>query len=236
MVVFNGVSLESKAPVSLIDITEQAPEVQVVQQENAARGGAHFARRSYGTRAITLTLALPCRDMAQRAAHIRSIVAWATSEAPKRLELPQYEGLYLNALCTSLPGVSAKNWWDTFEMEFTALDPAFYDGQEHSAALGEACVIGGTTNAKLWLTQRIETAITHPRWQLSPTHFIELAGEIAPGELLIDFDERFVTLGGVSLMQKVSLASRFFSWMPGERSVTGTSGAAGMLHWQERWL
>jgi hypothetical protein len=112
MIVFNGIALESVAPVKIEDIRVSPIKYSPVVRPRAVRFGSEFVRMGGGERTITLSFALLERNATARQEFLRAMSVWARTDAEYRLELPIDPAKYLVAVCTAKPEPSVRAWWE----------------------------------------------------------------------------------------------------------------------------
>ena len=77
MIVFDGISLESVAPVMIEDIRVSPVEVNVIERPRAIFPGSEFIRTRYGQRTVAITFGILEDDRAKRESALLGISQWA---------------------------------------------------------------------------------------------------------------------------------------------------------------
>lgn len=158
MILFNGVALESVAPVCVEDVRVSPISMSATTRQRPVRWGADYVRMTGGSRTITITFGLPTNNRDDRQEQIRSIAKWARSDKPGKLVLPHHDGLYLEAICTALPDPSLRQWWDSrLRVMFATMDNPYWTSQFwKSAACGTVFTVLGSAPPIM----RIERTLT----------------------------------------------------------------------------
>lgn len=235
MVEYNGVTLESVAPVRIIDIALSPPAMTVAAQGHVLTDGARFIRRKRGERTVTITFALLTEDYATRRAQLAAITAWASSPVSAPLCIATEPGGYLQAVCTTYPSQSARQFWEVLTLAFTAYDPRFIDCAEYTLPASRPVIVAHNEPPAMRIEQDVSTPISNPSWALG-AHKLQLSGSVGVGRLVIDFERQTITLNGQSIMNQLTIDSRFFIMKQGANAITCTGGAGGILYWRERWI
>lgn len=235
MVEYNGVTLESVAPVRIIDIVLSPPAVTVTAQSHALTDGARFVRCKRGERTVTITFALLTEDYAARRAQLAAITAWASSSALAPLSIITEPGGYLQAICTAYPAQSGRQFWEVLTLTFTAYDPRFIGCVEYTLPVLRPVIVAHNEPPLMRIEQDITTSISSPSWALEDSK-LQLSGAVGVGRLVIDFERQTITLNGQSIMNQFTIDSRFFVLKQGANTVICTGGAGGTLYWRERWI
>lgn len=229
MIIFNGAALESIAPVKIEDI-RIGPIIQTpVARDRPIRAGAAFIRAHEGTRSVNITFALMVEDTQTRQQYLDAITAWALTEQPAALLLPNHTGRMLRALCTGLPEPSMRQWWEArLNLAFTAYDPYFYAVEEKSAACGDAFYIrgNGAPEVRITATLAAQTDLTYTDGTNTMTFT-----DVPAGELEINLTKQTAQVDGVSIMDCFGFTSRFIIPKTGANTITGT----GTVRWREAW-
>lgn len=232
MVRLNGLAIEDFAPILRETIEIDTPKIIDKWEDKAISHGAHFVRTKYGLRKIKVNLYLLIVSPEQRADYVNAVCRWANYTEPKVLELPNKPGRYINALVSSLPSASTREWWEKLSIEFTAGDPFFYDTDYRTAPCGVPFEIGGDGPASAYIQRISATSVTDPSWELDGDKTIELDGTFDAGTMKADLDLKKVYLDDVSQMQYLTLQSRFFDLDPGVHTIVGS----GTVFYKQRWL
>ena len=103
MILFDGVALETIAPVRIEDIRVGPVELNPVSRPRAINAGSDFVRMRCGTRTVAVTFGLQRENKITRQAALLAISEWAKTDKEYRLELPLYADKYLQCVCTGKP-------------------------------------------------------------------------------------------------------------------------------------
>jgi predicted phage tail component-like protein len=231
MISFNGVGMETVAPVCIEDIVVSPIQLSPQSRQRPVRFGADFVRMGGGTRTVTVTFALLTQDILERNAQIESLLKWAYSREPKRLELPTKSGRYLMAVCTQLPGPSARQWFESsLTLVFTCYDPFWYDVVEHHANCGDdPFYVNGSGEPVMRIEDTLDTAAQRVYSDGTDTMTFTL---VPAGDLVIDLEQQTAKVDGVSCMDQFTFSSSFILPHTGQTTITGS----GTVYWRERWL
>ena len=231
MINYNGVELESVAPVMVEDIKVSPIEMTATARQLPIRWGAEYVRMTGSSRTVEISFGLLVDKPEIRTAHIMAITKWARANEPKRLLLPYYSGKYLEAICTALPAPSMRQWWENkLRLTFTTFDnPYWTDTSEKSVACGTAFTVLGTA-PPLARIERTLTASASNQAYSDGTNTMTFT-TIPAGDLVIDLDKQTAAVNGASIMQYYTFDSSFIRAEPGTNTITGT----GMVYWRERW-
>ena len=229
MIYFNGIALESVAPVKIEDIRVSPIAQTPVTRDRPLKAGQTFIRAREGTRSVQITFAILEQDFDTRQDYIEAVTAWALTEQPAPMQLPYHSGKMLDVICTGLPEPSTRQWWESrLNLTFTAFDPYFYDIAEHSVACGTAFNVRGNAPPKM----RIETTLA-ASGDLSysdGTNTMAFTG-VGAGDVVIDLGAQTAQVGNTSIMDKFGFTSKFILPRMGAMTITGT----GTVYWRERW-
>ena len=231
MLLFNGVAFEDVTAAKIVDIVVSPVTQAVTMVDRAVLSGADFVRIRGKTRTITVTFALLDQDRDARCESMEAIRRWAASDRPQRLMLPDRIGQYINAICTTFPQLSIREWWEVAQIVFTSYEPFFTSTAESSSACGTPFEVGGSQPPHMEIRATLSEAVQNPAWS-NGSQTITLNGSVGPGQLVIDLERQTITLNGNSLMTSYAFpASDFFSPELGYNNITGQ----GRVYWRERW-
>jgi predicted phage tail component-like protein len=231
MIYYGGEALETVAPVKIVDIVDSGVQIVPKTRDRPIRPGTDFVRNHLSERTITVTFALLTQDMLARNAQIESLLKWAYSREPKRLELPTKSGRYLMAVCTQLPGPSARQWFESsLTLVFTCYDPFWYDVVEHHANCGDdPFYVNGSGEPVMRIEDTLDTAAQRVYSDGTDTMTFTL---VPAGDLVIDLEQQTAKVDGVSCMDQFTFSSSFILPHTGQTTITGS----GTVYWRERWL
>lgn len=232
MLLFDGVALESVAPVRIDDIVVSPVTQAATVVDRAVLSGADFVRIRGKTRTITITFAILTNDMANRATYMQAVRRWAAQGQPCQMMLPDRIGQYIMAVCTTPPSLSLRKWWEVDKMVFTSYEPFFEATGENSSPCGTPFMVNGSAEPRMQIRATLTQALTSPSWVWNGKKTIFLSGTVGPGTLVIDLTRQVITLNGQSIMASYIFPnSDFFAPQIGYNNITG----AGRVYWRERW-
>lgn len=231
MIFFDGVSLESIAPVKIEDIRVNQVQVNPVSRPRAIAGGSEFVRTRYGTRTINITFALLDDNILERQNSLEMIFNWAKSDAEYKLQLPIRPNCYLMAVCTSKPDPSLRQWWESkLRITFTCFDNPFWtSNQEKSVACGTAFRVNGDVPPLMQITRNLGSSASNQSYS-NGTQTMTFSS-IPAGSMVIDLNNQTAYVGNSSFMSGYSISSRFIIPKTGTQTITGT----GTIKYRERW-
>ncbi len=231
MIIFDGVDISQVAKVKIEDIRVSPIEYSPVTRVRPVTGGSDFIRTKDGTRTVAVTFALLEDNPRKRYADLMNLSIWAKSDKEYRLELPQYPGMYLSAVCTAKPEPSYRQWWESkLRFVFTCFDnPYWTDCVEHSVACGTAFKVDGNAPPLM----RIERTLTTTASNQSYSSSIEKMtfSSISSGNLVIDLNKQTAAVGNSSIMGNYTVTSKFLIPRTGSQTIYGT----GTIKYRERW-
>ena len=231
MIYFNGNAMEIAAPVRVVDIVVSGVEASPTTRDRPIRAGAVFVRNHFGIRTVIITFALLTEKMLDRARQIEALLAWAKSDKPERLDLPNNPDRYLMGICTSFPGPSARKWWeDNLSFTFTCYEPFWYDVTEKHASCGStAFFVGGSAEPLMRIEDTLSAAAQRVYSDGTDTMTFT---EVPAGDLTVDLNNQTAAVDGTSCMDQITFASTFIQPRTGWMTITGS----GTVYWRERWL
>lgn len=231
MIIFNDVNIESIAPVRVVDVTVSPITLTPVSRQRPVQFGADFVRMSGGSRTVTVTLALLTNERGIRQRQLLDVAAWARTSTEGRLEIPGYDGLYLSCICTKLPEISIRKWWDgAMSLVFTTYDNPYWTSEaEKTGSCGSAINVVGSAQPLM----RIERTLTSSASNQTYSNGSESMtfSTIPAGSLVIDLNRQTAAVGTASIMQYFTYSSSFIQPKTGQYTISGT----GTIKWRERW-
>lgn len=231
MIVFNGVSINSVANVSIEDIRVSPIAYNPVARPRAVRFGAEFVRMGGGTRTVTVSLAVLDNNMVTRQEAFLNLAKWARSDAEYMLELPQDPNKYLMCVCTSKPDPSTRAWWENkLKLVFTCFDNPYWTSKaEKSVACGTQFNVLGDAPPLM----RIERTLGSSASNQSYSNGSETMtfSTISSGNMVIDLNNQTAKVGNSSIMQYYQPSGNFIIPKTGTQTITGT----GTVKYKERW-
>lgn len=231
MIIYNGISLESVAPVRIEDIRVSPIELNPITRPRAIAGGSEFVRMRDGTRTVAITFAVLDDNRSSRQNALMRISEWAKSDKEYRLDLPNYPGLYLMAVCTGKPEPSLRQWWESkLRLVFTCYDsPYWISNTEKVVNCGTAFYALGDAPPLMWLTRSPSSSVSNAQYS-DGTDTIKFS-TIPAGDLVIDLNRQTAAVSGTSIMQYYKVDSSWINPKTGSQTITGT----GKVHYRERW-
>lgn len=230
IVTFNGVDVESVAPIKIVDVLVGSVQRAVTATDRAIAPGAYFVRSRDGTRTVQITFALLTMDRDTRQAQLDALISWARTDAPAQLLLAGHPGRYLNAICTGFPEPSLRQWWESkLRFTFTCYDPYWYETAEHTVACGTAFTPGGNAAPSVRIARTLSAAASNQTYSNGSQSMV--FSTIPAGSLVIDLDAQTAAVGSTSILQYLGRTSRFIKPTTGAQTITGT----GTVHYRARW-
>lgn len=231
MIVYNGVSLDSVAHVSVEDIRVSPIRYNPVVRPRAVRFGADFVRMGGGERTVTISFALLDKDTVARQAALLALSQWARTDAEYKLELPIDPLRYLTGVCTAKPEPSTRAWWENkLKMVFTCYDNPYWTAKgEKSVACGTQFNVLGNAPPLMRIERTLSSAANNQTYSNGVESMT--FSQIPAGNMIIDLNAQTAAVGGVSIMAQYQPASTFVVPRTGVQTITGT----GTVKYRERW-
>lgn len=231
MIYFDGVSLESVAPVKIEDIRITPIQLSAVSRQRPIRFGSDYVRLTGGNRTVTVSFALITNDFTVRQKQLMAITDWARSEEPKKLTVPYRENVYLECICTSLPDPSTRQWWESkLSLVFSTFDNPYWTSiQEHSVSCGTAIYVGGNAPPLMRIERTLGSSASSQAYS-DGTDTMTFT-TIPAGNMVIDLNRQTAEVSGTSFMSGYTYTSDFLIPKTGTQTITGT----GTVYWRERW-
>lgn len=231
MIVFNGIALESVAPVSIEDIRVSPIKYSPVVRPRAVRFGSDFVRMGGGERTITLSFALLERNATARQEFLRAMSVWAKTDAEYRLELPIDPAKYLVAVCTAKPEPSVRAWWENkLKLIFTCFDNPYWTSmEEKSVACGTAFTVQGDAPPLMRIERTLGSAASNQTYSNGSESMTFTT--ISAGNMVIDLNRQTAKVGSSSIMQYYQPSGSFLIPRTGTQTISGT----GTVKYRERW-
>lgn len=231
MIVFNGIALESVAPVSIEDIRVSPIKYKPIVRPRPVRFGSEFVRMGGGERTVVLSFALLEQNTVARQAFFRALSMWAKTDAEYRLELPTDTGKYLMAVCTAKPEPSTRAWWENkLKLTFTCYtNPYWTSIQEKSVACGTAFTVLGDAPPLMRIERTLSSAASNQTYS-NGTQSMTFS-TISAGNLVIDLNAQTAKVGANSIMQYYQASGSFIMPRTGTQTISGT----GTVKYRERW-
>lgn len=231
MIIFDGKTLESTAPVMIEDIRVSPIELNPVSRQRAVQFGADFVRMSGGSRTVAITFGVLEDNQIIRQEYLRAISVWAKTDVEYKLELPNFPNLYLMAVCTGKPEPSTRQWWESkLRLTFTCYDNPFWNSNiEKSVACGTSFFVQGDAPPLMRIERSLGSAASSQSYgngQQTMTF-----SSIPAGSMVIDLNKQTAVVGNSSFMGNYQPSSRFLIPRTGTQTISGT----GTVKYRERW-
>ena len=232
MIVFDGISLESVAPVMIEDIRISPVEVNVIERPRAIFPGSEFIRTRYGQRTVAITFGILEDDRAKRESALLRISQWAKTDKEYRLDLPNHPGMYLTAICTGKPEPSYRQWWESkLRLVFTCINDPFWKSiEEKSVACGTAFYALGDAPPLIRIEHTFASAASNKTYS-DGTNSIKFSS-VPAGAMVIDLNNQTAVVGNASIMSNYKIDSTWIIPKVGQTTISGT----GTVKFRERWL
>lgn len=231
MIVYNGVSLDSVARVSVEDIRVSPIRYNPIVRPRAVRFGADFIRMGGGERTVTISFALLDKDTVARQAALLALSQWARTDAEYKLELPIDPLRCLYGVCTAKPEPSTRAWWENkLKMVFTCYDNPYWTAKgEKSVACGTQFNVLGNAPPLMQIVRTLSSAASNQAYSNSVETMTFTT--IPAGDMIIDLNAQTAAVGGVSIMGNYQPSGSFLVPRTGVQTITGT----GTVKYRERW-
>ena len=231
MIVYNGIALESIAPVKIEDIRVSPIQLNPVVRPRAIRFGSEFVRMGGGTRSVAITFALLDENKITRHESLLNISQWAKTDKEYKLELPTDPLRYLTAVCTAKPEPSTRQWWESnLRLVFTCYDDPYWIAKgEKTIACGTLFTVLGDAPPKMRIVRTLSADATNQSYGLNGDTIS--FSTIPAGDMEIDLERQTATVNNVSIMQYYNTNGRFLIPATGSQILTGT----GTVKYKERW-
>lgn len=231
MIIFNGVSIDSAAPVRIEDIRVSPINYSPLVRPRAIRFGSEFVRMGGGEGTVTISFALLEKDIINRHEAIMSLSKWARTDAEYKLELPTDPNKYLMCVCTSKPEPSTRSWWENkLKLTFTCYsDPYWISKQERNVACGTQFVALGDAPPIMRITRTLDSSASNQSYS-DGTNTMTFS-TIPAGDMVIDLNNQTAAVGTTSIMQYYQASGTFIIPKTGAQTITGT----GTVRFRERF-
>lgn len=232
MIVFNGIDIQSVAPVRIEDIKVSAIKYNPVVRPYAMRFGAEWVRMGGGERTITLTFALLEQNVTQRHESFMALSKWARTDAEYKIELPTDTGRYLVGVCTSKPEPSTRAWWENkLRYVFTCYNnPYWTSNNQQSVSCGTAFYVGGDAPPLMQIVRTVSGSAATDQSYSNGMQTMTFS-QIPVGDMVIDLNKETAAVNGTSIMQYYQTSGAFVLPYIGAQTITGT----GTIKYRERW-
>lgn len=231
MIVFDGVSLESAAPVRVEDIRVSPIQYNPIARPRAIRWGSEFVRMNGGTRTVTITFAIQEMNRTLRHQYLMALSAWAKTDKEYFLELPEDPVRGLFCVCTGKPEPSARQWWEAkLRLVFTCFNNPYWTSKAtKSVECGTQFNVLGDAPPIMRIERTVSAAVYSQAYGLDSNQMGFTT--IPAGEMVIDLNNETAAVDGVSIMQYYAPSGTFLVPRTGIQAVIGT----GTVKYKERW-
>lgn len=231
MIVFNGVNLDSVAPVMVEDIKVSPIRYNPIVRPRAVRFGSEFIRMNGGERTVVITFAVLEKNHIARQAIFRALSAWARTDAEYMLELPTDPFNALFCVCTGKPEPSTRAWWENkLKFVFSCFENPYWTAKaEKSIGCGTAFTVLGDAPPLMRLERTLSSTATNQSY--SNGEQTMTFSQIPAGNMVIDLNAQTARVGNTSFMQYYQPAGSFIVPHTGAQTITGT----GTVKLRERW-
>ena len=232
MIVFNGVSLDSAAHVSIEDIRVNPIQYNPVTRPRAIRFGSEFVRMGGGTRTVVITFAILEQDPVIRRESLLAVSKWARTDAEYKLELPVDTSRYLQCVCTGKPEPSTRQWWESkLRLTFTCIENPYWTSRtEKSVACGTDFIVLGDAPPLMRIERTVSgSAASNQSYSFGGNTMT--FSTIPVGDMVIDLNRQTAVVGSSSIMGYYQASGKFVIPNAGAMKITGT----GTIKYRERW-
>lgn len=231
MIIYNGVSMDSVAPVMIDDIKVSPISYSPVTRPRAVRFGSEFVRMGGGTRTVTVSFALLVKNAISRHESIMALSQWARTDAEYSIEVPNEPMRCLYGVCTSKPEPSTRSWWENkLKIVFTCYSNPYWTAKaEKSVACGTAFNAFGNAPPLMRIERTLSGAASNQSYS-NGTQTMTFS-TIPAGAMVIDLNEQTARVGNSSIMQYYQPSGSFVIPKAGTQTITGT----GTVKYRERW-
>jgi phage-related protein len=231
MIVFDGVSINSVAPVMIEDIRVSPIRYNPVVRPRAVRFGSQFVRMGGGERTIIISFALLDKNTITRHEALMNLSQWAKTDKEYRLELPTDPNRYLACVCTGKPEPSARAWWENkLKLTFTCYNNPYWTNKAVKAvACGTAFTVLGDAPPLMNIVRTLESSASNQSYS-NGTQTMTFS-TIPAGNMVIDLANQTAAVGSTSIMSYYQASGKFIVPKTGTQTITGT----GTVRYRERW-
>ena len=231
MIVFDGVSIDSVAPVMIEDIKISPISYNPNVRPRPVRFGSEFVRMGGGERTVTVSFALLDKNKTERQAAFLALSQWAKTDAEYRIEVPFIPSTYLTGVCTQKPEPSMRAWWENkLRIVFTCYSNPYWTAKaEKSVACGTALYAFGDAPPLMRIERTLGSAASNQSY--SNGEQTMTFSSIPAGAMVIDLNAQTARVGNNSIMQYYQPSGSFVIPKPGAQTITDT----GTVKFRERW-
>jgi phage-related protein len=231
MIVFDGVSIDSVAPVMIEDIKVSPIRYNPVVRPRAIRFGSEFVRMGGGERTVVVTFAILEKNKVLRQEYFRNLSVWAKTDAEYMLEVPQDPLRYLQCVCTDKPEPSTRAWWENkLRLTFTCYTNPYWTSKlEKTVPCGTTFFALGDAPPLMRIEYQEASGISGRSYSngIQTMTF----SPVPVGKLVIDLNKQTAVVNDVSIMQYYQPSGSFIIPKVGTQSISGY----GAIKYRERW-
>lgn len=225
---------------AISDVRDSYMERDVQLIDVAGMDGAHFGNTNLEPRTFTMTMTLYGTPIV-RARALENITGWLYNNGqPGQLAFEDRPDIYWNAVAAI---TDIERYVDGLQVEitFTCADPVAYGQLIDNVPIGEQFIdLAGNYPAKPVIRCSNATNGDGNVWgvRLDDQDFVHVALPTADSDVVIDCQERTVTVNGVTAL--LTLDSDWLSISPGisnPHTFTLDEGAGdATIEWRQRWI
>lgn len=236
MINFNGVALESIAPVKIEDIRVSPIQLNPVTRPRAIRFGSEFVRMGGGTRTVSVTFALPVMNRISRHESLMALSQWAKTDKEYKLELPIDPNRYLECVCTAKPEPSTRQWWESkLRLVFTCFSNPYWTSKtQKTVACGTSFTVFGDAPPLMQIKRTVSGSSVSNQSYTSGGNTMTFS-TIPVGAMTIDLNNQIANSVNnnviTNIMQYYNPSGKFIIPRTGTYSITGT----GTVYYRERF-
>ena len=232
MIIFDGVSMNSVAPVKIEDIRVSPIQLNPVARPRAVRFGSDFVRMGGGVRTIAITFAILDSNRITRHESLMNLNQWAKNDAEYKLELPHDPLRFLQCVCTSRPDPSVRMWWENkLRYVFTCFDNPYWTSKgEKSANCGTQFTVLGDAPPLMRIERTVTGSAANNQSYSDGTNTMTFSS-IPVGNMVIDLNRQTAKVGTTDIMQYYQPSGKFIIPKTGIQTISGT----GTVKYRERW-
>lgn len=231
MITFNGVSLNSVAPVKVEDVHISPIQLTPVAGSRAIKYGADFVRMGGGARNISVTFAILEKNRVLRHEYLMAVSEWAKTDAEYLFEVPEDPTRGLYCVCTEKPDPSTRQWWENgLRLAFVCFDNPYWTSKYTKAVTcGTQFNVMGDAPPLMTIENTFADSASSVAYS-DGTDTMTFS-TIPAGNMVIDLNNQTAAVGGTSIMGNYLPSGSFLIPKTGVQTITGT----GTVKFRERW-
>ena len=232
MIVFDGISLNSVAPVKVEDIRVSPISYSPMVRSRPILFGSDFVRMGGGERTVAITFALPIMNNVLRNEYLNNVRRWAKSDKEYVLELPTDPNNCLTCVCTAKPEPSTRQWWESkLRLTFTCYSNPYWTSKaEKSVSCGTSFIVLGDAPPLMQIKRTVSGSSVSNQSYSNSVQTMTFT-TIPVGDMVIDLNNQTAAVGNVSIMQYYQPSGSFIIPKTGTQTITGT----GTVYYKERF-